>query len=273
MLSPEERALKNRANAQKSTGPKTAAGKERSAKNAVKHGQRADFLKNFVPPHSAVLCNQDRQRFFRLHERLIQKYQPRDQAEAIVVRKIVDAEWRAVTFAELFSAFWNREIMEKFEGNQHPNPEIAEVLGNVRIYENQANQPAIEIMHERIQKSLDRIIAANEKRLVLLRKHFPSASTVIERREFDRERREFYRSRPDLEETSPESPEATEAAPEAVEPVPSPQPSGSEKPPAPAQLGKSAGVPAKPKRGPRPTNEASFSGPPPEDEIFQLVEQ
>lgn len=273
MLSPEERAIKNRANAQKSTGPKTAGGKERSAKNAMKHGQRADLLKNFVPPHSAVLCNQDRQLFFRLHERLIEKYQPRDQAEAIVVRKIAEAEWRAVTFAELFTAFWNREIMDKFEGNQHPNPEMADVLGNVRVYETQAGQPAVEIMHERIQKSMDRIIACNEKRLILMRKHFPSASTVIERREFDRERREFYRSRPELEESTPECPEPTKAAPESGGPLPSPQGSDPDKPSKPTRSGKASGGQDAPKRGSRLANEANYSGQPPEDEIFQLIEQ
>lgn len=273
MLSPEERALKNRANAQKSTGPKTDEGKQRSAKNAVKHGQRAGFLKNFVPPHSAVLCNQDRQRFFRLHEKLIEKYQPRDHAEAIVVRKIADAEWRSVTFSELFSAFWNREIMEKFEGNQHANHEIAEVLGNVRIYEQQADQPAIERMQERIQKSLDRIIAANEKRLILLRKHFPSASTVVERREFDRERREFYRSRPDLLERNPETVEPAEEAPELAVDPPSPPVVDSPVASVGRPVGDTAELVAVSKRRRRTTNEAKLAGSPPEDDIFQLVEQ
>lgn len=198
MLSPEERAVKNRANAQKSTGPITIEGKQRSAKNSIKHGQRAEMLKNFVPPHSAVLCHQDRQRFFRLHERIIEKYQPHDTTEAAVVRKIADAEWRAITFDELFTAFWNKELMEKFEGKQHSIPEIAEVMVELLVYQAQANHPAVEQMHHRIKKALERTILTNEKRLVLLRKHFPSASAAIERRDFDREKREFFRVHPEL---------------------------------------------------------------------------
>jgi len=217
MLTPEEKAKKNRANAQKSTGPKTPEGKQRSAKNSVKHGKHANLLKNFVPPHSAVLCNQDRQRFFRLLERLIEDYQPHNTTEAIVVRKIADAEWRGITFDELFTAFWNKELMEKFKAKQEHIPEIAEVLSELLVYEDQANHPAVEQLHHRIKKALERTILANEKRLILLRKHFPSASTAIERRDFDREKREFFRGHPELLEPGPDlENEATFSGPSAA---------------------------------------------------------
>lgn len=204
MLSAEDRAKINRANAQKSTGPKTPAGKQRSAKNSIKDGKHANLLKNFVPPHSAVLCNQDRQRFFRLQERLIQDYQPHNLAEAMAVRKIADAEWRSLTFDELFTAFWNRELMEKLQAKQQHNPEMAELLCQLLVYTDQANHPAVEQLHNRLKKALERTILANEKRLILLRKHFPSASTAIERRDFDREKREFYRNHPELHDPDPE---------------------------------------------------------------------
>jgi len=205
MLSSEDRSKINRANAQKSTGPKTPEGKLRSAKNSIKDGQHANLLKNFVPPHSAVLCSQDRQRFFRLHERLIQDYQPHNNAEAIAVRKIADAEWRSLTFDELFTAFWNKELMEKRKAKQQHSPEISELLCQLLVYDDQANKPAVEQLHHRIKKALERTILANEKRIILLRKHFPTASTAIERRDFDREKREFYRTNPELRDPGPEN--------------------------------------------------------------------
>jgi hypothetical protein len=204
MLNAEERAKKNRANAQKSTGPKTPEGKERSAKNSVKHGQRAKLLKNFIPPHAAVLCNQDRQRYFRLHEKLIAKYRPHDATEAAVVKKIADAEWRALMIDELFTAFHNKQVMDKKEGRHESNPEIAELLVDLAVFEDNVDDPGVYLLHERVRKGIDRTIAANEKRLILLRKHFPSESTAIERRDFDREKREFYRSNPELLEWRPE---------------------------------------------------------------------
>jgi hypothetical protein len=214
MLSAEDRAKVNRANAQKSTGPKTPEGKQRSAKNSLKDGNHAHLFKNFVPPHSAVLCNQDRQRFFRLHERLIQDYQPHNLAEAIAVRKIADAEWRSLTFDELFTAFWNNELMEKLKAKQEHSPEVAELLGQLLVYSDQANHPAVEQLHHRVKKALERTISTNENRLILLRKHFPSASMAIERRDFDREKREFYRRHPELTEPGPKN-EASSSSPSA----------------------------------------------------------
>jgi hypothetical protein len=205
MLSPEDRSKINRANAQKSTGPKTPEGKQRSAKNSMKDGKHASLLRNFVPPHAAVHCNQDRQRFFRLHERLIQDYQPHNIAEAIAVRKIAEAEWRSLTFDELFTGFWNKELMEKLKAKQQHNPEAAELLCQLHVYVDQANHPAVEQLHNRLKKASERTILANEKRLILLRKHFPTASTAIERRDFDREKRDFYRNNPELHDPGPEN--------------------------------------------------------------------
>lgn len=215
MLSPEERSKINRANAQKSTGPKTPEGKQRSAKNSFKDGKHANLLKNFVPPHSAVLCHQDRPRFFRLCEKLIQDYQPHNIAEAIAVRKIADAEWRSLTFDELFTGFWNRELMEKLKAKQQHNPEVGELLCQLHVYVDQANHPAVEQLHNRLKKAIDRTILANEKRLILLRKHFPSASTAIERRDFDREKREFYRNHPELYDPGSEN-EANDPGPAEI---------------------------------------------------------
>jgi len=204
MLTAEERAIKNRANAQKSTGPITEEGKQRSAKNSLKHGRRAEALKNFIPPHGAVFCNQNRQLYFQLHERLIKKYQPHDSAEAIVVRKLAYSEWRAQTFEELFTAFWNKELLEKYDGKPYPFPEFGDLYVELAVYIGLANSPAVDRLYIRFKKELERSIGAQEKRLLLLRKNFPAASLVIERRDFDRERREFYRAHPELLETQPE---------------------------------------------------------------------
>ena len=205
MLTSEQRAAQNKANAQKSTGPTTADGKHRSSKNNLKHGKRAEALRNFVPPHGAVFCNQDRQLFFRLHEHLITKYKPYDPAEAIVVKKIALAEWRSLTFDELFTAFWNNELLEKYNGKPHPFPEFGDIYVELAVFIGLANSPAVDRLYQRVKKELDRSIATYEKRIQFLRKNFPSASSVIERREFDRERREFLRTYPEKADAQPET--------------------------------------------------------------------
>ncbi len=203
MLTAEERAIKNRANAQKSSGPVTPEGKMRSSKNSLKHGRRAEALKHFIPPHGAVFCNQNRQLFFQLHERLIKKYQPHDQAEAIVVKKVAYAEWRSQTFDELFTVYWNNELLAKYVGKPYPFPEFGDIFVELAVSAGVANSPAVDRLYSRVKKELERIIGAQEKRLLLLRKNFPAASSVVERREFDRERREFYKANPDLLEPQP----------------------------------------------------------------------
>lgn len=213
MLTEEQRAAKNRANAQKSTGPKTPEGRNRSRKNALKHGQRAQLLKNLLPPHSAVLCHQDRQLYFRLHEKLISTYQPHTATEALVVKKIVDAEWREATIDQLFTAFWNKELVEKYAGRPDLSPEMAELVAQLIAYEGQALRPAVEQMHHRLKRAAQAAVAANELRLVNLRRNFPSNSTAIHRREFDKERREFYRVHPELRPPALRTNKATAARP------------------------------------------------------------
>jgi len=41
----------------KSKGPITPEGEEKSARNAIEHGLRAEKLKHFAPPHCVALCN------------------------------------------------------------------------------------------------------------------------------------------------------------------------------------------------------------------------
>lgn len=197
MLTPEQRAEQNRQNAQHSTGPKTAAGKERSSRNAIKHGRRAAYLKEIVPPHAAVLCSQDRHEYFRIEAQLIGKYQPRDPVEARTVRKIADAEWRVQLIDELATAVWNRQILERYQDGVYPFREMAELYTLVSVIEHLADRPAIDRFVRYFRKEQDRIILSNEKRLLRLVKHFASPGSGVYRKDFDRARREYAKVHPE----------------------------------------------------------------------------
>ena len=75
-MSKEERARIARENGAKSKGPVTSAGKERSARNALKDGERAKKFDCFIPPHEALLCNEDRDQYETLVEDHIAIYKP-----------------------------------------------------------------------------------------------------------------------------------------------------------------------------------------------------
>ena len=79
------RQIANRANAQKSTGPKTAEGKAKSSLNALKHGLRAEQL---------ILPNEDPEILQTVVDGWIDALQPADAAEAALVERAAMADWR-----------------------------------------------------------------------------------------------------------------------------------------------------------------------------------
>ena len=100
----------NRANAQKSTGPRTEAGKRRSRYNAVVHGATASL---------SVLPGEDPRVVKRFIDRVYEDLRPRGQAEAVLVDQYASVAWklrrlgaaeRAVTRRRFFS-----DVHEVFE--------------------------------------------------------------------------------------------------------------------------------------------------------------
>jgi hypothetical protein len=81
-----ERAVINRQNAQKSTGPRTEAGKGRSCHNAVTHGMTA---------RSPLLPGEDADALAALQRALVDDLQPRNQLEARLIGRLGAQFWRA----------------------------------------------------------------------------------------------------------------------------------------------------------------------------------
>ncbi len=75
----------NQLNAQSSTGPVTQAGKEASKNNALRHGLTSKQL---------LLPGEDPAQFEGLHNRLIDSYGPKGEAESAYVAQLAEHEWR-----------------------------------------------------------------------------------------------------------------------------------------------------------------------------------
>jgi hypothetical protein len=75
----------NRRNAQRSTGPRTAAGKQRSSLNALRHGLTAA---------SAVLPAEDQAAYDAHRRGFFDEYQPATPTEAQLVQELADTAWR-----------------------------------------------------------------------------------------------------------------------------------------------------------------------------------
>ena len=90
----------NRANALRSTGPRTPAGKARSRRNALKSGVLATKL--LVPP-------EDRAYVARLHADIRAEIQPASPVEEHLVNRFVDIAWRL----QLIVRYENRGVQER----------------------------------------------------------------------------------------------------------------------------------------------------------------
>jgi hypothetical protein len=75
----------NRQNAQRSTGPRTAEGKARSALNALKHGLTAQRL---------LLADEDANELEKFSAELRNQLAPDGELEKLLVNRIVSTAWR-----------------------------------------------------------------------------------------------------------------------------------------------------------------------------------
>jgi len=104
-MTTEAQVLANRANAQKSTGPRTKIGKAVVASNAIKHGLFA---------HQDVIAEEDPQQYGEHRQRLLGELSPASEMETILAGRIVSLTWRlkrAETLAnELFDYLLAKEL-------------------------------------------------------------------------------------------------------------------------------------------------------------------
>ena len=87
----------NQTNAQLSTGPRTAEGKAASSQNSACHGLTSEF---------AVLSHENPAEFAELSQQAVQEFQPSGMHEEFLVRRMIEARWRAVRCQRLeYAAF------------------------------------------------------------------------------------------------------------------------------------------------------------------------
>jgi len=113
-----DRVEGNRANAQKSTGPRTEAGKQRSKLNALRHG---------LTGQTVVLPTEDHSAYQRHSQAFLDEYRPQGATETQLVQSITDISWQlnraAAVETNLFS-LGITEMEDRIRAN-HPQAEDA----------------------------------------------------------------------------------------------------------------------------------------------------
>jgi hypothetical protein len=204
---------RNRANAKKSTGPRTKKGKARSALNALKLG--LTLTRHVVLPH------EDPAAYEKLHADTLRAYPPESERERLAVEEIAHCRWAFRRFdkAEAFSLSFPATPHSKKQGNvpaQHKLDYIAVLsdrpgkphsnwtgihnLTRYRGHWQRRHQRALaeyntaqqtRYREERMQMARERQQMQRERHEWARQRQF----LAQERQEFARERQEFARER------------------------------------------------------------------------------
>jgi hypothetical protein len=138
----EQKTAANRANARKSTGPKTPEGKERVSRNALKHGLLSG---NVVVEWEEVSV------FREFEQNMWKRLQPVGELEELLVDRIVTSAWRLRRLAAYETHCFGDLVGFAMDLSQYDN------IGKLGRYEAQIERCFYRALHE-----LQRLQAARE---------------------------------------------------------------------------------------------------------------
>jgi hypothetical protein len=146
----------NRNNAKKSTGPKTAEGKTKSSKNALKHGLSTPY---------GLLPGESEEEYAYHREELLDELYPDSSIEHYLADRIVYLSW-ALKRAAHFTRVTLHDLLGRTCGNplprrRHPDVYIAQMV--VRDFANNHVIERLEIYERRIENSLYKTMREYEK--------------------------------------------------------------------------------------------------------------
>jgi hypothetical protein len=187
-MTKEDRAGIARENGSRSQGPKTEEGKAKSSRNGIKTGEFAEKLAAFVPPDSAVLCNEQRQAYFNLVDQLTQIYTPINQESMNLVRQIAIARWQIERLHTATNNVWNFALLKAAgePSEMVEEMEDAEAAARAAVALFSGNSPI-----EKMSRQIDRLeirIARLRKGIKEIHDDFPNVAKPIENKSVPEEK-------------------------------------------------------------------------------------
>jgi len=145
------RAAVNKANAQKSTSPRTEAGKQRSSLNALRHG---------LTGQTVVLPTEDHSAYERHSQSFLKEYLPKDATETQLVQSLIDTSWRMNRAAAIETNLFSLVITE-MENRIHANhPEAEAALAMALAFrEHMRAFAGISTQSQRLARQFERTLA------------------------------------------------------------------------------------------------------------------
>jgi hypothetical protein len=149
MTSPA-RIAANRRNAQKSTGPKSEAGKEAVSHNAVKHGLRAQDV---------VCADETARQYEEFAASLIADLAPADSVEEQLAQRIVTCTWRLLRMVNAEATMFDSWRMDEDDALQP-----TESFFSRRFENSNAEMSALSRYEASLDRSLNRAYALLDRR-------------------------------------------------------------------------------------------------------------
>ena len=144
------RAAVNKANAQKSTGPRTAAGKQRSSLNALRHG---------LTGHTIVLPTEDHSAYQRHSHAFLDEYRPKEATETQLVQSLIDSSWQLNRAAAVETNLFSLGITEMEDRIRANHPEAETALAMALAYREHNRAFAnIGIYRQRLAREFERTL-------------------------------------------------------------------------------------------------------------------
>jgi hypothetical protein len=119
------RAAVNKANAQKSTGPRTEAGKQRSSLNALRHG---------LTGQTVVLPTEDHSAYQRHSQAFLDEYRPKGATETQLVQSLLDTSWQLNRSSAVETNLFSLGITEMEDRIRASHPQAETALAMALAY-------------------------------------------------------------------------------------------------------------------------------------------
>ena len=143
-------AAANKANARKSTGPRTPAGKQRSSLNALRHG---------LTGHVVVLPTEDQAAYQRHLQRFVDQFQPKGALEEQLVQSLGDTTWRLNRVPATEATFLTLTAEGLLDSIPTSDPRAAAALAQAQAFHDRSHALAnISIYEQRLARLFDRTL-------------------------------------------------------------------------------------------------------------------
>ncbi len=171
-----DRAAINRANSQHSTGPRTAAGKQRSSLNALRHGLTGQII--VLPSDDLIAYERHCKGFFL-------EYQPKADTERFLVQTIADTTWRLYRIAGLENNLLTLGITEHEASVDTDHPQVLTGLAMAKTYREQSHVLANLGMHGQrlarlFKETLKQLREIQAERRSLEKEQLKNAAVIME---------------------------------------------------------------------------------------------